>query len=115
MPADSLLDTLFYNLIDNTLKHGENVSKIRIYIEEDKEWLKLIYEDDGAGIPEDEKEKIFGEGYGKGTGVGLHIIKILCKIYGWNIQETGKHGKGAQFTITIPETKKSGQIGYRLQ
>ena len=62
-----------------------------------------------------EKEKIFGEDYGKGTGVGLHMIKIMCNIYGWTIQETGKQGKGAQFTITIPETNKSGQIAYRLQ
>ena len=33
--------------------------------------LKLVYEDEGVGIPEDEKEKIFTEGYGKGTGYGL--------------------------------------------
>ena len=48
------------------------------------------------GIPEKEKEKIFGEGYGKGTGVGLHMMKILCNLYGWTMRETGKQGKGAQ-------------------
>ncbi len=100
--ADSLLDTLFYNLMDNSLKHGEKISKIRIYCKTGKDRLKLVYEDNGIGIPEAEKEKIFGEGYGKGTGVGLHMIKILCNIYGWTIQETGKQGKGAQFTITVP-------------
>ena len=112
--ADSLLRQLFYNLIDDTLKYGENVTQIRVYYKEEKDCLKLFYEDDGVGIPEDEKEVIFQEGYGKGTGYGLYLIKKMCKEYGWTIRETGKHGKGAQFTITIPKTTKKGKVFYRL-
>ncbi len=106
--ADSLLDTLFYNLIDNSVAHGEKVSKISIYSEtlyDDS--LRLVYEDNGVGIAKKEKEKIFQEGYGKGTGMGLHMIKIMCKIYGFTIKETGEKGKGAQFEIQIPKTKYS--------
>ncbi|HDQ05576.1 MAG TPA: response regulator [Candidatus Bathyarchaeota archaeon] len=110
--ADSLLRQLFYNLIDDTLKHGEKVSQIRVYYEEGEDQLKLVYEDDGVGIPEDEKEKIFGEGYGKGTGYGLYLIKKICEAYGWTIRETGEHGKGAQFTMTIPKTVKNGKLTY---
>jgi len=111
--ADSLLRQLFYNLIDNTLKYGEKVSQIRVYHEEvGKDQLKLVYEDDGVGIPEDEKEKIFKEGYGKSTGYGLYLIKKICEAYGWTIRETGKLGKGAQFTMTIPKTNKNGKISY---
>ncbi len=110
--ADSLLRQLFYNLIDDTLKHGEKTSQIRAYYEEGEDQLKLIYEDDGIGIPNDEKEKIFKEGYGKGTGYGLYLIKKICETYGWTIQETGKPSKGAQFTITIPKTNKNGKISY---
>jgi len=73
--ADSLLRQVFYNLIDDSLKHGEKVTQIKVYYKKEKESLKLIYEDDGVGIPEDEKEKIFREGYGKGTGYGLYLIK----------------------------------------
>jgi PAS domain S-box-containing protein len=103
--ADSLLRQLFYNMIDNSLKYGEKVSQIRVYYEESgKDKLKLVYEDDGAGIPKAEKEKIFEESYGKGTGYGLYLIKKTCEVYGWTIRETGKPGKGAQFTITIPKT-----------
>jgi len=112
--ADSLLRQLFYNLIDDTLKHGEKVSQIRVYYEEGEYQLKLIYEDDGVGIPNDEKEKIFKEGYGKGTGYGLYLIKKMCKAYGWTIRETGKPEKGAQFTITIPKMNANGKIAYRL-
>jgi PAS domain S-box-containing protein len=110
--ADSLLRQLFYNLIDDTLKHGEKVSQIRVYYEEGEDQLKLIYEDDGIGIPNDEKEKIFKEGYGKGTGYGLYLIKKICEAYGWTIQETGVPGKGAQFTMTIPKMNKSGKMSY---
>ena len=112
--ADSLLRQLFYNLIDDTLKYGERVSQIRVYHEEEKDQLRLVYEDDGVGIPKDEKELIFKEGYGKGTGYGLYLIKKICEAYGWTIKETGKQGKGAQFTITIPKTNKSGKRSYRI-
>jgi PAS domain S-box-containing protein len=112
--ADSLLRQMFYNLIDDTLKHGENVSQIRVYHEEGENQLKLVYEDDGVGIPENEKELIFREGYGKGTGYGLYLIKKICETYDWTIKETGKQGKGAQFTIAIPKTIKNGKKSYRI-
>jgi len=106
--ADSLLRQLFYNLIHNSLMHCEKISQIRVYYEEEgKDKLRLVYEDDGVGIPKDEKEEIFRESYGKGTGYGLYLIRKICEVYGWSIQETGKQGKGAQFTITIPMVKLS--------
>jgi len=110
--ADSLLRQLFYNLIDNTLKYGEKVSQIRVHYIEGEDQLKLVYEDDGVGIPENEKEKLFKEGYGKSTGYGLYLIKKICEAYGWTIRETGKQGKGAQFTMTIPKTTKNGKKSY---
>jgi len=114
--ADSLLRQLFYNLIDNSLKYGEKVSKIRIYYKEErKHQLKLVYEDDGVGIPKAEKEKIFKEGYGKGTGYGLYLIRKMCEVYGWSIRGTGKQGKGAEFTITIPKMGENGKILYKIQ
>jgi len=112
--ADSLLRQFFYNLIDDTLKYGEKVTQIRVYYKEEKDHLKLIYEDDGIGIPEDQKELIFQEGYGKGTGYGLYLIKKMCEEYGWTIKETGKQDRGAQFTITIPKTTKNGKLSYRF-
>ena len=64
--------------------------------------------------PEDEKKKIFKEGYGKGTGYGLYLIRKMCEVYGWTIQETGKPGKGAEFTMTIPKTGEKGKANYKL-
>ena len=104
--ADSLLSVVFYNLIDNSLKHGEKTSKIRIYYRENEVGnLKLFCEDDGIGILDSIRPKLFTEGFstGKGTGYGLFLIKKVTEFYGWKIEETSKIGQGAQFTITVSE------------
>jgi PAS domain S-box-containing protein len=112
--ADSLLRQLFYNLIDNTLKYGKKASVIRVHYKDEGKQLKLIYEDNGVGIPNDEKKNLFQEGYGKGTGYGLYLIKRICEAYGWTIQETGKQGKGVQFTMTIPKKTDNGKKLYEI-
>jgi PAS domain S-box-containing protein len=108
--ADSMLRHVFYGLIDNSLRHGETVSTIKVYYAEENNYLKLIYEDDGTGIADKEKEEIFKEGYGTGTGYGLYIIKKICEAYNWDISETGTHTQGAQFTIVIPQSDISPYI-----
>jgi len=112
--ADSLLRQIFYNLIDNSLKYGEKTSKIRVHYKEEENQLKLTYEDDGVGIPEKVKGNLFEEGAGKGTGYGLYLIKRICEAYCWTIQETGKHGQGAQFTMIIPKSSKDGKKNYEI-
>ncbi|MFW6117290.1 MAG: PAS domain-containing protein, partial [Thermoproteota archaeon] len=103
--ADQTLSHIFYNLIHNSLQHGgEEVSRVRVYCQETGEnQVKVVYEDDGEGIPVEEKEKVFQEGYGAGTGYGLYLIREMCKVYGWTIKECGQQGEGARFTITIPQ------------
>jgi len=114
--ADSLLRQLFYNLIDDSLKYGEKLTQIRIHYEKSEDKLKLIYEDDGVGVSMDIKPKLFTEGFttGKGSGYGLYLIKRMMDVYGWTINETGTHGKGAQFTINMPKTKPDGRPNYKL-
>ncbi len=106
--ADSLLRQFFYNLIENSLKHGQKVSQIRLsFIANDNE-IDLFYEDDGVGIPEYDKPKIFNEGFttGNGSGLGLKLIKKIAEVYNWKITEEGKPTEGVKFVITIPTTTK---------
>jgi PAS domain S-box-containing protein len=112
--ADSLLRQLFYNLIDNSLKYGEKTSKIRVHYEVEKDQVKLIYDDDGVGIAEEIRDNLFREGFGKGTGYGLYLIKRICEAYGWTIAETGKQCQGVQFTMVIPEKGKDGKGNYEI-
>jgi PAS domain S-box-containing protein len=116
--ADSLFRQLFYNLIDNSLRYGEKLSQITIrYEKANGNQLRLVYEDDGVGIAWDAKPKIFREGYttGKGSGYGLYLVKRMMEVYGWDIRETGTPGKGAYFTVAIPEANQYGKKNYQLR
>jgi signal transduction histidine kinase len=104
--ADPLLPRVFYNLLANSIKHGDHqLTKIRLYAQKSGESLILIYEDNGKGIPLDEKGKIFEFGHGKGTGFGLFLIRELLGYTGIMITETGEPGKGAKFEILVPKGK----------
>jgi PAS domain S-box-containing protein len=115
--ADSLLRQAFYNLIDDSLKYAQNLTQIKVYYERmDNDHLRLVYEDNGAGIPFDKKSMLFQRGYtsGKGSGYGLYLIQKMMEIYGWTIQETGEPGKGARFVMEIPKFNKEGKELYCL-
>jgi len=104
--ADPLLARVFYNLLANSLQHGDHqLTKIRLYAQKSGESLVLIYEDNGKGIPLDEKGKIFEFGFGTGTGFGLFLIRELLGYTGIMITETGEPGKGAKFEILVPKGK----------
>jgi len=105
-----LMNKVLYTLIDNSLTHGEGISKIKLACQKRKDEIILIYEDNGVGIPKERKEKIFEKGFsgGGGTGLGLFLTRKLCDMYGWQITETGEPEKGARFEIIIP--KKNGDL-----
>ena len=102
--ADALLTQVFYNFIDNSLIHGGQVTTIQLYYEKQGKAVKLIYEDDGVGVPDDNKPLLFVNGFttGSGMGLGLKLIKRLVEVYGWTIVEEGKPGFGVKFVITVP-------------
>jgi len=103
--ADPLIGEAFYNLIDNSLRHNERVSQIRLSLRRDGPDLVILYEDDGAGVLPEEKEKIFLRGFGKHTGLGMFLIKEILLITGITIRETGIHGTGVRFEIRVPESR----------
>src|SRR5208337_881033 len=100
--ADPLLEKVFYNLIDNAIRYGEHIGIIRFYYQISDEGLALICEDDGIGIPDNEKERIFERGIGRNTGMGLFLTREILLITGITIRETGRPGCGAQFEMLIP-------------
>jgi len=104
--ADPLLPRIFYSLLENSLLHGgPDLSRIRISSENRAGSLVLIYEDNGFGIPDDEKQLAFEPGYIEGAGLSLYIIRELLGFTGITITETGTAGKGNRFEILVPEDK----------
>lgn len=101
--ADPLLERVFYNLFDNSLRYGIDLTSIRLFTEAQEEDLILVYEDDGGGIPDTEKENIFLRKYYTNSGYGLFLSCEILQITGFSIHERGIAGSGVRFEITIPE------------
>jgi PAS domain S-box-containing protein len=100
--ADVMLGRVFANLVDNSVRHGGNVSEIHVITSESNDLLTILYEDNGTGIPSDEKEMIFERGHGKNTGLGLFLVREILSITGITITETGEPGRGTRFEIVVP-------------
>jgi PAS domain S-box-containing protein len=102
--ADPLFEKVFYNLIDNALKYGgEAMTAIRITSAESGTGLVVVCEDDGAGITTEDKRRLFEQGWGKNTGLGLFLTREILSITGITIAETSEPGKGARFEMTVPK------------
>ncbi|PWR74326.1 hybrid sensor histidine kinase/response regulator [Methanospirillum lacunae] len=101
--VDPLVKTIFDIFLDNSKRHGEHVKDIKIMAKESENTLLIIWEDNGVGISDNEKNQIFEQGYGKHTGLGLFLVKEILFLTGISIQETGIFGSGARFEILIPK------------
>lgn len=103
--ADPMLPRVFYNLMDNSQRHAPDGTRMVLDCSETQDGLLIIFEDDGPGIPEAEKDHIFRKGYGKNTGHGLFLAIELLSFTGISMRECGKHGEGVRFEISVPNGK----------
>ena len=101
--SDPLIVRVWYNLIDNAIQYGGKITTIHFYVQESGGDSLIICEDDGEGIPENNKEKIFDRGFGRNTGLGLFLSREILAITGITIRETGEPGMGARFEIRVPK------------
>jgi len=102
--ADPLIGKVFYNLIENTLRHGGSaLSFIALVAEETPDGLILRYKDNGVGVAKEDKGRLFTKGFGKHTGLGLFLTREILSITGITITENGEPGKGARFEMVVPK------------
>jgi signal transduction histidine kinase len=101
--SDSMIKKVFYNLIDNALRHGDHVTRIVFSSRETADGLLIVCEDTGIGIPPQDKTQIFNKGFGRDSGLGLFLIREILSITGISIRETGDYGNGARFEMLIPK------------
>jgi signal transduction histidine kinase len=100
--ADPLIVKVFFNLMENSLRHGERVTEIAFASHESRKGLVITYRDNGVGISVKDKEKLFQRGFGKHTGLGLFLTREILAITGITITETGVFGDGVRFEMVIP-------------
>lgn len=101
--TNGLFHFVFTNLIDNSMRYGRKEDiKIKISSKVEDE-LVIIYEDNGVGVPNPDKKRIFAQGFGNHTGLGMFFSYQIIELMGGTIVENGVPGKGARFEIRIPE------------
>lgn len=104
------------NLFTNTIRyreHSESVVKISLEKERQGTWVKLTFADDGPGVPEESLDRIFETFYradsarshaGKGSGIGLAVVKEIINGHGGNVYAENHHG--LSIIIQLPSVKE---------
>ena len=101
--ADSLLERVFFTLAGNVIRHAKNATQVTLGYQRTGDGLLLFFEDNGGGIPDASKEKIFERGYGTQAGMELFLVREILGITGITIRETGRYGSGARFEMNVPK------------
>jgi len=102
--ADPLLEKVCQRLFENSVKHGNHVTRIRVWHSVTPEGVTIVFEDDGIGIPQEKKEQIFLRGEGTRVSMrSLIFVREILDITGITIRENGEPEKGARFEMTVPK------------
>jgi signal transduction histidine kinase len=102
------ISRVFINLLDNALKFSPASGVIKINAGTIDEGVFFEVIDQGQGIAEQDQEKIFERFYhtGKGTGIGLTLVRHITEGHKGRVELESKIGKGSTFRIILPKCKK---------
>jgi PAS domain S-box-containing protein len=113
--ANELLKDVFTNLIDNAIKHSKKPVTVGINLswasKGDGKYNKISIEDNGPGIPDELKDKVFnrmsrGDTRARGSGLGLYLVRTLVDSYKGNVwvedRVPGDYRQGSRFVVLLP-------------
>jgi K+-sensing histidine kinase KdpD len=109
MGDEDMIQRVLINLLENASKYLPQEGKITIGGYQEAEYLHLYVQDNGPGIPDGERERIFdkytslgSDDAAKGFGLGLHYCRLAIEAHGGRIWAESGPGSGAQFNFTLP-------------
>lgn len=100
--VDPMFRKVIRNILENASKHSVSAKECRVSYREAANGLDVIIEDDGQGIPEKFRPRLFQRGQGSNTGLGLYLSREILAIDGMGLEETSSPGQGARFVLHIP-------------
>ncbi|MEL7567738.1 MAG: ATP-binding protein [Dehalobacterium sp.] len=105
----TLIEQVLINLLDNAVKYSHPGGEISIKVSKNTDILQISVSDQGTGIPDKDREKIFDKFYRlyatqciSGTGLGLSICKGIVEAHGGKIWVEKEVSKGSEFSFTLP-------------
>lgn len=105
-----LMRRVLGNLVENAIKYSERSSAIKVKSWDDKDWVYIVIEDNGPGIPHGDLEHIFEKFYRvkndashtiKGSGLGLYLVKYFIELQGGTILAESEISVGTKFTVKL--------------
>jgi two-component system sensor histidine kinase SenX3 len=109
---EALLVVALHNLVANAIQYSPDSSRIGIGVNDADGIIEIAVTDQGVGIPEDERERVFERFYRSdparsrntgGSGLGLAIVKHVAQNHGGDVKVWSQLGRGSTFTIRLPE------------
>jgi signal transduction histidine kinase len=102
------MSQVFINLVMNAVHAMPDGGTLRVGLALEKQMVKLTVADSGHGIPRDVVKKVFEpffttKEFGKGTGLGLTVVKGIIEEHQGSIAVESEEGKGTTFTILLPK------------
>ncbi|MES2622102.1 MAG: HAMP domain-containing sensor histidine kinase, partial [Bacteroidota bacterium] len=100
------------NLVENAIKYSESGTAMKVILKEQEENILLMVKDNGIGISNEEKPRVFDKFYRvgnedtrrtKGTGLGLYIVKRIAEIYKADISIEDNTPTGSVFKLSFPK------------
>lgn len=101
------MERALLNLVENALRHGPSGASVVVRVEEDGAVIRLAVEDEGSGVPEALRGRLFErffttEGKDRGTGLGLAIVRSVAEAHGGRAYLDERFTKGARFVMELP-------------
>jgi len=105
----TLLRRMIRNLIDNARRHGGDTAP-GISVDVSGRWTMIAVRDHGNGVPEQERERIFEPFHrlagsaesGRGSGLGLALVRQIARHHGGEVRCEGAEGGGSRFLVALP-------------
>jgi len=111
-----LIRQALVNIIDNAIKHTPSGGLITVRVREDRTQVYFDVEDTGAGIPQDQLNRVFDRFYrveegrsreSGGAGLGLSIAEWNVRVHGGLLRASSEPGRGSIFTIELPRAESA--------
>jgi signal transduction histidine kinase len=115
------VERIVENLLANTIRHTPEGATVWVRVDRDREGVLLVVEDDGPGVPEDLRRRVFDpftqgpqrSAHAPGVGIGLSLVDRFARLHGGRAWVEERPGGGASFRVLLPDPRPGSRRGGR--